>query len=83
MRLKLKKIAGKIKVCERLSNLKNDIKAKPLKYAMPIFSLIILGSPLNSFAEEIPETCPNPEAPKSKLDQYRELGISLIGLKNV
>lgn len=86
--MKLKKLVEKIKVRERLTNLKNDIKAKPLKYTISILSLFIMGSPLESYAKDTSpnpakDICPNPEGPTSKASQYRQLGISLIGLKNV
>lgn len=82
--MKLKQKISKIKIRERLTNLKKDIKKRPLKYVIPIVSLVIIGSPLYSHAEEITglankageKTCPN-----SKLGQAKELGVSLIGLK--
>ena len=83
--MKLKERLKKIKIRQRLVNLKEKIKQRPLKYVIPIVILVISGSPLYSYAEEITGadkgTCPNPKGPKSKLDQYRELGISIIGLK--
>lgn len=80
--LKLREKVKKLKIKEKINILKEDIRARPLNYVIPIIFIVILDYPLTSYAEYIgKDTCPNPSPPKSNLDKYRELGLSVLGLK--
>ena len=51
--MKLKERLKKIKVHQRVVHLKERIKQRPLKYVIPIVSLVVLGSSSISYAEDV------------------------------
>lgn len=78
----LKERLSKLKLREKVNILKEDIKARPLKYVTPILFFIILDYPLKSYAEEtIGLVDKTDKSSNSKLGKFRDLGISVIGLK--
>jgi hypothetical protein len=54
---KLGNLKGKIKIRQRFVNLKERVKQRPLKYGIPIVFVLLLVSPLRSYAED--RTCLN------------------------
>jgi hypothetical protein len=77
--MKIKERLGKIKIRQRFVNLKERIKQRPLKYVIPMVSLVILGSSSISYAEDV---CENPalKQPKTSSEKFIAFGDSLLGI---
>lgn len=77
--MKIKERFCKIKIRHLFVNLKERIKQKPLKYVIPMVSLVILGSSSISYAEDV---CENPalKRPKTSSEKLIAFGDSLLGI---